>query len=71
MEKSFVVRPAEPQDDATIAGLVVEGFLDKFRPIFGRRMDRSLRIMEKWVQLEHSVGGVPRHRGARPGGGSS
>ena len=58
LEKSFVVRTAEPQDDATIAGLVVEGFLDKFRPIFGRRMDRSLRIMEKWVQLEHSVGGV-------------
>lgn len=58
LEKSFVVRPAEPRDDAAIAGLVVEGFLDKFRPIFGRRMDLSLKIMEKWVQLEHSVGGV-------------
>ena len=58
LEKSFVVRPAEPRDEAAIAGLVVEGFLDKFRPIFGRRMDRTLKIMEKWVQLEHSVGGV-------------
>lgn len=58
LEKSFVVRPAEPRDDAAIAGLVVEGFLDKFRPIFGRRMNRSVKIMEKWVQLEHSLGGV-------------
>jgi ribosomal protein S18 acetylase RimI-like enzyme len=58
LEKSFVVRPAEPRDNAAIASLVVEGFLDKFRPIFGRRMDRSERIMEKWVQLEHSLGGV-------------
>lgn len=58
LEKSFVVRPAEPRDDAAIAGLVVEGFLDKFRPIFGRRIDRSLKIMEQWVRLEHSLGGV-------------
>ena len=41
-----------------IAGLVVEGFLDKFRPIFGRRIDHSLKIMEKWVSMEHSLGGV-------------
>ena len=41
-----------------IAGLVVEGFLDKFRPIFGRRIDQSAKIMEKWVGMEHSLGGV-------------
>lgn len=41
-----------------IAGLVVEGFLDKFRPIFGQRMDRSVKIMEKWIRMEHSLGGV-------------
>jgi ribosomal protein S18 acetylase RimI-like enzyme len=41
-----------------IAGLVVEGFLDKFRPIFGQRMDRSVRIMEEWIRMEHSLGGV-------------
>ena len=58
LEGSYTVRDAGPQDDADIAGLVVEGFLDKFRPIFGRRMDRSLTIMEKWVRLEHSLGGV-------------
>ncbi len=57
-EKLFIVRPAEPWDDAAIADLVVEGFLDKFRPIFGRRMDRSVKIMERWVRLEHSLGGV-------------
>ena len=57
-KKLFIVRPAEPWDDAAIADLVVEGFLDKFRPIFGRRMDRSVKIMEKWVRLEHSLGGV-------------
>jgi ribosomal protein S18 acetylase RimI-like enzyme len=37
---------------------VVEGFLDKFRPVFRGRMDRSAKIMERWVHLEHSVGGV-------------
>ena len=57
-EKLFIVRPAEPQDDAAIAELVVEGFLDKFQPIFGHRMDRSVKIMERWVHLEHSFGGV-------------
>jgi ribosomal protein S18 acetylase RimI-like enzyme len=58
IEKAYTVRPAGEGDDAEIASLVVEGFLDKFRPIFGRRMDRSVRIMEKWVRLEHAVGGV-------------
>lgn len=58
LKKSFVVRPSEPRDEAEIAGLVVEGFVDKFRPIFRRRMDRSVRIMERWVRLEHSLGGV-------------
>jgi GNAT superfamily N-acetyltransferase len=57
-EKLFIVRPAEPQDNAVIAGLVVEGFLDKFRPIFGRGMDRSVKVMERWVRLEHTLGGV-------------
>ena len=57
-EKTYTVREAEAQDETDIAGLVVEGFLDKFRPIFGRRMDRSVWIMENWVRLEHSIGGV-------------
>ncbi len=57
-EKLFIVRPAEPSDNAVIAGLVVEGFLDKFRPIFGRRIDQSVKFMENWVRLEHSLGGV-------------
>ncbi len=54
----FVVRPADPQDDEAIAALVVEGFMDKFRPVFGHRMDRSVKIMKRWVSLEHSLGGV-------------
>jgi ribosomal protein S18 acetylase RimI-like enzyme len=57
-EKLFTVRPAEPRDNAVIAGLVVEGFLDKFRPIFGCRMEQSVKIMERWVRLEHTLGGV-------------
>ncbi len=57
-ENTFVVRPAEHRDETPIADLVVEGFLDKFRPIFGRRMERSTKIMEKWVQMEHALGGV-------------
>ena len=56
--EQFTVRVAGPEDDPAIAGLVVEGFLDKFRPVFGGRMDRSLRVMEKWVTLEHASGGV-------------
>ena len=52
------MRTAEVRDETEIAGLVVEGFLDKFRPIFGRAMDRSVWIMENWVRLEHSIGGV-------------
>ncbi len=57
-ENVFVVRAAESRDNAAIAGLVVEGFLDKFRPVFGMRVDRSIKIMEKWIRLEHDLGGV-------------
>src|ERR687894_435273 len=56
--EQFTVRFAGPDDDPAIAALVVEGFLDKFRPVFGGRMDRSLKVMEKWVSLEHASGGV-------------
>ncbi len=56
--EQFTVRLAEPEEDSAIAALVVEGFLDKFRSIYGRRMDRSLKIMEKWISLEHASGGV-------------
>ena len=56
--EQFTVRLAEPEEDSAIAALVVEGFLDKFRPIFGSRMDRSVKIMEKWIGLEHASGGV-------------
>ena len=56
--EQFTVRFAGARDDPAIAALVVEGFLEKFRPIFGGRIDRSLRIMEKWVTLEHASGGV-------------
>jgi ribosomal protein S18 acetylase RimI-like enzyme len=56
--EQFTVRFAGPDDDPAIAALVVEGFMDKFRPVFGRRMDRSLKVMEKWIGLEHASGGV-------------
>jgi ribosomal protein S18 acetylase RimI-like enzyme len=56
--EQFTVRFSGPDDDPAIAALVVEGFMDKFRPVFGRRMDRSLKIMEKWISLEHASGGV-------------
>lgn len=54
----FTIRLADSGDDPEIASLVVEGFLDKFRPVFGGGMDHSVRIMEKWIQLEHVSGGV-------------
>jgi GNAT superfamily N-acetyltransferase len=56
--EQFTARLAGPDEDPAIAALVVEGFLDKFRPVFGRRMDRSVKIMEKWIRLEHASGGV-------------
>ena len=56
--EQFTVRLATAGDDPAIAALVVDGFLDKFRPIFGSRVDRALRIKEKWVTLEHASGGV-------------
>src|ERR687894_1671279 len=56
--EQFTVRLAEPDEDPAIAALVVEGFVDKFRSVYGRRMDRSVRIMEKWIRLEHVSGGV-------------
>ena len=54
----FTVRPARPEDDPRIASLVVEGLVDKFRPVFGDRRELSVGIMEKWIGLEHSAGGV-------------
>ena len=56
--EQFTVRLATAEDDPAISALVVDGFLDKFRPIFGARMDQALRIMERWVVLEHASGGV-------------
>jgi ribosomal protein S18 acetylase RimI-like enzyme len=56
--EQFTVRLAGPDEDPAIAALVVEGFLDKFRPVYGSRMDRSIKIMEKWISLEHASGGV-------------
>src|ERR687894_1828127 len=58
VENKFVVRAAESRDNASIAGLVVEGFLDKLRPVFGKRMGQAVKIMEKWVRLEPDLGGV-------------
>ena len=56
--QQFTVRLARPDDDQAIAALVVEGFLDQFRHVFGDRMDRSLKVMEHWIRLEHISGGV-------------
>jgi ribosomal protein S18 acetylase RimI-like enzyme len=56
--EQFTVRLAGPDEDPAIAALVVEGFVDKFRSVYGERMDRSVRIMEKWIRLEHASGGV-------------
>jgi ribosomal protein S18 acetylase RimI-like enzyme len=56
--EQFTVRLAAPDEDPAIAALVVEGFVDKFRSVYGRRMDRSVKIMEKWIRLEHVSGGV-------------
>jgi len=56
--EQFTVRLARHDDEQAIAALVVEGFLDQFRHVFGGKMDRSLKVMEKWISLEHVSGGV-------------
>jgi ribosomal protein S18 acetylase RimI-like enzyme len=56
--EQFTVRLAKHDDEQAIAALVVEGFLDQFRHVFGGKMDRSLKVMEKWISLEHVSGGV-------------
>ena len=48
--EQFTVRLARPDDDPAIAALVVEGFLDQFRHVFGGKMDRSLKVMERWIR---------------------
>lgn len=53
-----IIRPATPEDDAKIAALVVDGFMETFKPAFGSRLDRALPIMEEWIRLEHTAGGV-------------
>lgn len=58
MENGLYLRSATPEDDPAIAALVVEGFVDKFRPVFRSRLDVASRIMEHWVELEHELGGV-------------
>lgn len=54
----YTIRLANPEDDAAIARLVVEGFVDQFIPIFGGDSKVTREIMRRWVELEHSCGGV-------------
>lgn len=58
LHEGLRLRKATPDDDPAIASLVVEGFVDKFRPVFRGRLDYAREIMERWVSLEHSIGGV-------------
>lgn len=58
MDDSLQLRKATSGDEREIAALVVEGFVDKFRPVFRGRLDRATEIMARWVALEHAIGGV-------------
>lgn len=58
LDEGIRLRKATPDDDPAIASLVVEGFVDKFQPVFRGRLDYAREIMERWVSLEHSIGGV-------------
>lgn len=58
MDDSLQLRKATSEDDREIAALVVEGFVDKFRPVFRGRLDRATKIMARWIALEHAIGGV-------------
>lgn len=56
--EKYTIRQATPEDDAAIAALVVDGFMEAFKPAFGSRLDRAIPIMQEWVRLEHAAGGV-------------
>ncbi|MDN5696974.1 MAG: GNAT family N-acetyltransferase [Rubrobacter sp.] len=58
MEDELQLRQATPDDDRALAKLVVEGFSDKFVPVFRGKLERSVEIMTRWISLEHSIGGV-------------
>lgn len=58
MDDDFRLRRATQDDNRMIANLVVEGFVDKFRPVFRSRLERATEVMEQWVSLEHAIGGV-------------
>ena len=58
MDEDFRLRRATPEDDRVIANLVVEGFVDKFQPVFRSRLDCATAVMEQWIALEHAIGGV-------------
>lgn len=58
MEDELQLRCATPDDDRALAGLVVEGFAEKFVPVFRGKRERSVEIMARWISLEHSIGGV-------------
>ncbi len=69
MEDELQLRCATPDDDRALAGLVVEGFSDKFVPVFRGKHERSVEIMSRWISLEHSIGGVSSlilERGGEP-----
>lgn len=55
------VRPATRDDLEAIAEILVEGFADKFRAAFGRRMDCAHRIVFRTLSTEaegHRLGGL-------------
>lgn len=58
MDEDFILRKATLEDNRAIANLVVEGFVDKFEPVFRSKIVRATDIMERWVALEHAIGGV-------------
>src|ERR671918_427197 len=60
--EQFTVRLARPDDDQAIAALVVEGFLDQFRHVFGGRTEVSREdILARglWRALTRNLG-LPR-----------
>lgn len=58
LDADFKLRKATSEDNRTVANLVVEGFMDKFQPVFRSRLDHATEVMQRWVALEHAIGGV-------------
>jgi len=53
-----VIRPAERRDMGRVGDILVESFLDKFHPLFGRKVDRVPALMARLLTRQMDEGRI-------------